>query len=377
MHIPPTGGREEWPFVIQLPTHVDGDATSQHQDTFIPQDNRSRRTHVLPPSYYPTAVENEDSFVEYYLKATLRGLARGEWQTHEATLPIKLCERSTGPPLADWGLTRHAIRRSVATQKLIPGMEDALLSTAQRLRKFFHTSSVPDLFFRAEIDVPSTIQLEHLETMPFRIRIVPEWKQTSEILREVPQRIRLLKATLKIKQFCNTKCEGTLKTYEDSFHDKISVFLDRPPGAELVEVPFGEDQPSLDIGALSNLRFGFNGPMGHRLVNPSISPSFVTYNLKVTHTVGWTFVLSIAGEQIEIRSMRDLPLVILPPSGSRYNVKPPGAPPRSEAWIQPPTDEAPPPSFDEVIQHDQEGVRQNRALLERHGEASGSGSGAP
>ncbi|KAG9258019.1 uncharacterized protein F5Z01DRAFT_314398 [Emericellopsis atlantica] len=376
VHIPPTGGREEWPFLIRLPTHVDDEVACQNQDTFIPQSNSARRTHVLPPTYNATTINDKDSFVEYYLKATFRGFAQGRWQIDDAILPVRLCARSEGPPLADWGLTRYTTRRSVTTQKLVPGMEDTLLSTSQRLRKFFHTSSVPALWFRAEVDAPTRIQLENPKTVPFRIRVVPEWDKTSEILQNVPQNIRLLRATLKIKQFCEIKCEGTLKTYEDSFFDKISMVLNDPGSAKLREVPFGEELSSLDLGQLANLKVGFNGPMGRPRISTSISPSFMTYNLKVRHSLGWTIALEIGGEECEIRNSRDFPLVVLPPSASRYDVEPDGSPPRSDSWIQPPTGEAPPPSFDEVVKQDQKEVRESLTRLENHGEASGTGPSA-
>jgi len=375
VHIPPGGGPEEWLFLIRLPTYVDDEVAFQHQDTFIPQRNSARRTHVLPPTYHATTSDGKDSFVEYYLKATFRGFAQDQWQIYEAILPIRLCARSEEPPLADWGLTRYTFRRSLTSQKMVPGMEDVLLSTSQRLRKLFHASSVPELCFRAEVDAPTRIQLENLATIPLRIRVVPEWDLTSQILRNVPQNIRLLRATLKIKQFCEVKCEGTRKTYEDVFFDKIPMLLNSSSrSAKPIEVPFGEELSSLDLGQLANLHIGFNGLMERPMANISISPSFVTYNLRVRHTLGWAIALGIGGEECVIRNGRDFPLVVLPPSAIPYHEEPAGSPPRRDSWIQPLNKETSPPSFDEAVEQHQKEVQGSLTAPENHGEASGAGS---
>ncbi|KAF5020006.1 hypothetical protein F66182_7971 [Fusarium sp. NRRL 66182] len=357
LHIEVNQDEQAWPFAITLPRYVDPrHLEGEAQDhSYLPVEARD---HELPPTYTLPSSGRTEGFVEYVLEAHLRTSRQGHCDYYEARLPLSVINLDPNPPIADFGLIRSRNLRCIASYRLVPGMGDAKLSFSQKMKQSLGTSSVPDIRFSLDVDVPTVIQLDNPTPIPFKLRAVPDWTRTSEVIQDVPQNIKLVDVSLWLATQIDIICAGTFYSHTkyktQEFNLGVSTAL-RKANRDML-IPCTSDAPSIDIGEMINLRVGPLSPGHTRLY-----PTFTTYNIKVTHRLRWSVTCQIADERFEASGAVHLKLI--PPSDERRrpdeNPLPVGdeeiaavearpSQQRSESWIRPPAEEEAPPSFAEA-----------------------------
>ncbi|KAF5564211.1 hypothetical protein FPHYL_4831 [Fusarium phyllophilum] len=371
LHIENGGDEQTWPFAITLPKYVDPrrlQGGSQDQ-SFLPL---GAIDHVLPSTYTLRALGNTEGFIEYFVKATLRVTGQGRIDMTEATFPFNVINLSPDPPVANFGLRGSRNRQTMSSYRLVPGMEDVKLSFSQKMKQSFSTSSVPELVYDLLVDVPTVIQLENPTPIPFKLRVVPDWDGTSEIIKRVPQKVKLSSVSIRIVSSTEVICEGTMFPHRKEKREEIDLCaesaISRLQGD--IYIPYKDEGPPIDIGNLICLRLEQLRPGSpHR---PSrltkLNPTFTTYNIRHSHRLSWKVVGEIAGERFS--ALGAVSLKILMPSdergrlGQKASVQRAetepvfdGAPgssqlQRNEPWIQPPDEDDAPPSFTEVVEED-------------------------
>ncbi|KAF5667334.1 hypothetical protein FHETE_6037 [Fusarium heterosporum] len=366
LHIEEFGNEQAWPFAITLPEYVDPKYV-QGQDqkaSFLPL---NKADHVLPSTFTLDTNGSTEAFVEYFLKATVRLTGQGKTKWPEAILPFKVRNLSLDPPRADFGLKGSKSWKYVTSYRLIPGMEEAKLSFSQKMKQSFSTSSVPEFQFHLLVDVPTVIQLDNPNPIPFRLKAVPDWTKTSEVLKDIPQQLKLTWVDIRIAINTEVKCEGTWSSHEKLKREEVNLSvmsaLFRP--MQSLYIPCSDEAPPLDIGKLIDLRLGYlapgNGPSGYRF-----TPSFTTYNIHHSHKLNWAIKGSVAGDHFGATGT--VGLTLLMPSDERgytdqqdpeiggeaggESEAGPSRLQRNESWIQPPDEDDAPPSFTEVMKED-------------------------
>jgi hypothetical protein len=253
----------------------------------------------------------------------------------------------------------------VASQRLVPGMEGSELSVKDKMKKFFQTSSVPAFRFQLEIGLPTIIQLEppglthqiHTKPIAVMLRVLPNWKTSSEILRDTPQKVRLASLQLSLESTTEGRADGNSGVHKDDTRKKVDMVA---PNSKLsladpIYIPSSADLPPLNVGELINLRFGYHGPVGQRSpFSLNVYPSTETYNFRHTYMLEWEVKIEIAEEIAKIGGWSPVRVLdSIDPSGmyEQYTAAPsPNA--RSDSWIQPPPESDPPPSFTHVQEED-------------------------
>ncbi|KAF4998388.1 hypothetical protein FDECE_11815 [Fusarium decemcellulare] len=357
LHI--AGDEHVWPFVMTIPQYVD----PQHLDcntkidTNVPFDTRD---HILPSTFKLDDFRRNEAFIEYFLQATLKISRKGNIETVSARLPFRVTNMSPKPPIVDFELKRSISSGSVSSYRLVPGMEDAKLSLSQKMKQSLSTASVPEFAFNLQVDAPRLLQLSNPDPVPFRLRAIPDWHRTSDSMRDVPQKIKLLSLSVQIATDTDIIFERSPSPY--NLHESYEVDLRfmkaiRARGKE-VFIPCADESTPIDVGRLSNLRLGPPGSVypDTRLHGQfSLHSTFTTYNIRQSHRLLWKVCVEIAGEKFDVSGSQAVTL--LTPSDERG----PGPEPelnrgRHEDWIQPPEEE-PPPSFEQVQKEDLAAMR--------------------
>ncbi|KAF5250812.1 hypothetical protein FANTH_4084 [Fusarium anthophilum] len=372
LHIENGGDEQTWPFAITLPQYVDPrrlQGGSQDQ-SFLPL---GATDHILPSTYTLRALGNTEGFIEYFVKATLRVTGQGRIDMTEATFPFNIINLNPDPPIANFWLRGSRSRQTMSSYRLVPGMEDAKLSFSQKMKQSFSTSSVPELVYNLLVDVPTVVQLDNPTPIPFKLRVVPDLNATSEIIKEVPQKVKLSSVSIRIVSSTEVICEGTLFPHTKEKREEIDLCVEsaisRIQGD--IYIPYTDEGPPLDVGDMIGLRLEQYRPGSpHR---PSrlakLSPTFTTYNIRHSHRLSWKVIGEIAGERFS--ALGAVSLKILMPSDERGRLAEKGSVPRAEtetafngapgpsqlqrneSWIQPPDEDDAPPCFTEVVMEDQ------------------------
>lgn len=346
LHIP-AGEAQTWPFAIMLPTHVESGAGGAYQEeSYLPLG--AGLAHELPATFagYDTggmwSNTKLEAFVEYCLVARLVSKSKGVADRHDSILPLFVRSVAPHPPIIDFNQGVISTTGSVSSQRLIPGMEDAKLSFSQKTKKLFNASSVPTFNFRLEVQVPRVLQLDNLSKIPFLLRVVPNWELTSDIIRDVPQKVKLTTLLIEIKAVTEIVCEGTFSPHYGSYKNALCITSSQVKNCI---VPSTNDAPAADVGRPFEGRIRTGIPDG-------LHPDFTTFNIRHDHYMAWEIGLEIAGEKYEASSRTGV--VILPPSDTRAGsyLAPPVEGSAPDAWIQPPTEQEPPPSFADVKRED-------------------------
>jgi hypothetical protein len=373
LHIESGSDEQAWPFAITLPQYVDPTYVQgeRQKESFLPL---GAADHVLPSTFSLVTSGSTQAFVEYFLKATLVVTGQGHVERPEATLPFVVQNRSPDPPRADFGFKASKNRQSVSTYRLIPGMEDAKLSFSQKMKKSFGTSSVPTFLFDLLVDVPTIIQLDNPNPIPFRIHVIPDWKTTSEVIKDIPQQVKLLSVSIRVVASTEILCEGTFSPHDKLKNQETDLCIMTALGGLTrdMNIPCTEESSPIDIGELIDLRLGHSTPgfpTHHGPVHAHFSPSFTTYNIRHSHKLNWAIKGEIAGEHFG--GAGTVALKLLMPSDDRAGLDQKGsivraendlrseAGPsrlqRNESWIQPPNEDDAPPSFNQVVREDAKG----------------------
>ncbi|KAM0355037.1 hypothetical protein ACHAPU_000887 [Fusarium lateritium] len=364
LHIEESGNEQAWPFAITLPKYVDPKyVQGQNQkESYLPL---GKADHVLPSTFTLMSNGSTEGFVEYFLKATLRLTGQGKTKWPEATLPFKVRSLSSDPPRAGFGLKGSKSWKCVTSYRLIPGMEEAKLSFSQKMKQSFSTSSVPEFQFHILVDVPTIIQLDNPNPIPFRLQVVPDWDKTSEIIKDVPQQVKLTFVDIRIPISTEVKCDGTWSSHEKVKREEVNLCImdDLFKHTKDLYIPCSDESSPLDIGELIDLRLGQlgpgNGPSGYRF-----TPSFTTYNIHHSHRLNWSIKGLVAGDHFGASGT--VGLTLLMPTDEREHMNQedpviggdaeveieagPSRLQRNESWIKPPDEDDAPPSFTEVVQ---------------------------
>jgi hypothetical protein len=231
-------------------------------------------------------------------------------------LPIELRTYSQDPPIINFKPKLSLRRCMISSQRLLPGMEKARLSGSQKLKKFFGSSSVPDLVFMVEAKVPTVLQLENPNALPFGLRIVPRREETSKAIQDVLQQVTLTDASLKIIADIEVMTDGMLGPETSGTSTEMDLYIWKSLAAVKafdLQIPYGAKSSFLDLGERINLRVGHKGAIGVKFSEPyHISPSQVTYNIRQKHRLRWDIRGVIAGEQFEAWGLEKI--TVLPES---------------------------------------------------------------
>lgn len=362
IHVPP-GGQQPLmaPFAIEIPTHVPHALSGSEQASFLPLDAASVAEQRLPSTMSaPSRHSRLEAFVEYFLEAKLHikgGMERS------ATLPIVVRDYVDGPPITSNRTKSSGQLCSLSSPRLLPGMQDVELSTKDKMKMIFGTSSVPRYGFRLEVGAPTVVQLGHPDPISFTLRAVPDWKYASEGVVGVPQKIWMRDMHMTLTSSTMAMTAGTWGNYDLDSDDKIDIPIDRAFAASALQgkkiiIPCTDEWPPMDLGKDLGFRLGYSGSTGVWKRAPGlvdvVCPTTKTYNFQISHVLSWEIVLDVVGKEIRVRGRQAVE--ILPsvrPQGESYAVPPPEQDlPRSESWIQPPAEGDAPPSFTQVQKED-------------------------
>ncbi|KAJ5336109.1 uncharacterized protein N7506_004131 [Penicillium brevicompactum] len=297
LHLPE--GSDEtlnWPFQVTIPTQPAERIRNslQHPQPF------------LSGSFYSNPDQDGSQCkVEYSLTAILR-YKFGRDREHKAIWPINI--RHIVPECQD----RYAVRawrsqKSLRSQRLLPGMDNASLSLKQGFKKFLHTSSVPKLFYDAEITIPCVIQLDDPQPLPVSLQIVPCRDQTTEIIKDTPQEFKINWINLLIHRHTEHNAQ---KHHPERLHDKpvehsetmmldtglqrLSHNMDSP-----LTISTGKLNEPVHLGNTFQLTFSPKGlSSGTKPLTPlaKIYPEFNTYRISHKNSFEWQVCVSVAGE---------------------------------------------------------------------------------
>ena len=352
LHIPEDGTAQEWPFSFTIPIHPAPPPASENPwvGTFLPASPLCEASPILPMSLQHTSPSMKiEGLVEYYLEAELKlpsDTGKGR-EGIKSTVPFFLRNFSLEPPVTDFQLNRDSFDRQTKSRRLVPDMSRRHSSASQKVKTLFSAPPVPNLAYRVEVDAPQVIQLENTNFTPFRVRVVPRWDETSVILRDVPQTVKLTHLSLAITGDLVGRSDPNIVTLQ---LDRSLALLEQP-----LEIPFVEDSEApYDVGTAAKLTFGIQGlvTLGQTSFSGKLCPTFTAPGVQIRHRLTYILRGEIAGERFEVEPNRPLPIKVLLPSDPGPNRRrSQGTQAQDTSWIRPPDDyelEHPPPSFAEV-----------------------------
>lgn len=222
IHVPSSAEPASWEFAIEIPTRPSPRAVvSEMKDpeaSYLPLNAGSVAKYPLPSSFATKGHRGNtrfDAYVEYHLEATLvqQGSGRHGGDSITAMLPIRILAPPMPYPLTDFDLRRRSAQFAASSYRLVPGMETVDLTFKQKSKKFFGSSKVPMFGFTLQYDSPGVIQLGNPTAIPFRVRVVPDGRRTSEVLQGVPQVVTLSSLDLVLKADTNVIAPGTFSPH--------------------------------------------------------------------------------------------------------------------------------------------------------------------
>lgn len=325
IHIDDSGNGQEWPFTITVPSGPDPASVvfeNKQKFSYLPLGQRDITSHPLPPVFFTKGVfinTGYQCFVEYFLEAELCVEAAGGGKKAErATLPISVLAQPTTDSVSD-ELVRRSFLCRISTYRFTQAEGSGSLSFGQRTREFFGSAKVPQLVFSLQVEHPTSVQVDDPRTIPFRLLILPEPFQTSEVIRDTPREVVLTGMTFEIRARTDMMCASIVHPHTANqtrkFGFDIKSAIERR--AEPIVLPEGEKAEPLDIAELLDLRISEAAPLGMRPFSRRkgrLYPSFTTYNIKHTHKLRWTLSVSAAGEATEVSD--EIDITLLPSPGS-------------------------------------------------------------
>lgn len=208
IHVPSSSEPVSWEFAIEIPTRPSPRAVASEikdpEACYLPLTTANTGEHPLPSSFSTSGRRGNtrfEAYVEYHLEATLnqQGSSSHGSDSLTATLPIRVRGPPMPYPLTDFDLRRRSAQFAASSYRLVPGMEAAELTFKQKSKKFFGSSSVPMFGFTLQYDSPGVVQLDNPAPVPFRVRVVPDGRRTSEVIQGVPQVVTLSSLELVLK----------------------------------------------------------------------------------------------------------------------------------------------------------------------------------
>lgn len=355
LHIEQGGEPATWPFAIDIPRFVDpalaqrsGEPQEASYEPLGRDDRPLPETFAFEDAGFTSSV---DAYVEYYLEARLSIFHKGWSRARDAIFPVVLATPRSEPPVADFDVRPQRCFNldKFLSHRLVPGCENMRLSSSQKVKRFFHSRQVPCLAIEYTVEAPSIIQLDNPTPVPFFLRARPRWDMTSEILREIPQKIRVDYVRVEIVSHTEAKAMGSLSAHSASGSSRVTLGRYSHVNDRQAHLPFLPDDPPLNIGELMDLKIGHGRRFGTGL-SGRLYADFTAFNIKhCHHQMKWSVHLSIAGEEAEITVTRQVK--ILPASGGSEGVGGADPPPppfvarRRESWVVPPPESEAPPAY--------------------------------
>lgn len=310
-----SGGSDgSWPFIITLPKYVDPKAIDaagiEQKRSYLPLSPDAVAAQPIPPSFNESR-NTLGGFVEYYLQAKIEFVyskgfftGRAKTKSHEAIMPLQV--EYVSPPITDFHLERHVISEHISSPRLAPGMRDTRLSWSQKTKRVFGSSKIPRLFFKIHLDIPTALQLESENSVPFKVGLEPIWSSTSDDIRHVPQEFTLKSLVVRIKPVTELRMTSRSVTYARKPMDIIAEDRVGSLGAniyvQLLAADTYEDPEIVNVGKLMN--FSLNREAISRIAmqpqGMKLYPSFTTYNISHQYQLSWELRGEIAGEKIQV-----------------------------------------------------------------------------
>lgn len=345
----------EFPFAVTIPTHPSRQLSREADlNSFLPTDVASVTTQLLPPSYASYHHHNE-GYVEYWLEAQLTpgpGTNNKAVTPAHSTQPILLGAPRTLEPAPRMVKTCSSPPHSITSYKLIPEMDQVELTLKQKSKQFFHASSVPTLSYSIHMGLPVAMQLQAHESIPLTLRLSPTASGTSDDVRKITQKATINHITIHLKKYTVIRAGEHFfgGPRERSMSDTVDLHFGRAlnslPTPMVVDInPDGE---RIDLGAFFDIRLselGFcsgNGRLAANWYVPPITPSFTTYNMKVTHALKVTISVTVCGKEHSDTFRFDTRIMPSPAASLKLQPRPSSAA-QNEAGPAP-------PSFTEAMQ---------------------------
>ncbi|VUC21039.1 unnamed protein product [Clonostachys rosea] len=378
-----SGSYESWPFTLTLPTHADSrclpvSVKENEKFSFVPFNDVP-----LPASFAGTSSsQNKEGFIEYYIRAEMQLHAQG---TATAVKHVRIERYNPGPPV-QMRMNLSNTFHTVQGDSLVPGYSRDQLTTSQRFKKMFSSASVPKFALTLQTWFPMTLQMDQSSHVPIKLRVVPKWDKTSEILQNVLQTCRLKTLDIEIQTLVTIRCDGTSNPHDAEWKwcTKLQGSRQLLQSDTPVEIPFGRDSEPLDVGEVLNLQMKTTKDRreGMTFNVQQLYPEFTTYNIRTKHRLKGTVEIKVADKVITAEINRDIK--VFPPADPTCGPPVPAidqnARVASSTWIQPPPPYEEPPSFEGLHAMDQHGSESHRRVEKVESISSAvlpDGTGAP
>jgi hypothetical protein len=328
LHIQRTPDPDEnrWRFAIDIPTHTDASFLRPHplgKASYLPLLLADR--HALPPSFDlgsngVAAPRRGSAAVEYYLEAIMT--APSSSKPIVARMPVQLRCESSPFPITDFDIKLHSRQSyTIASPRLLPADKQSTKpSIGYKVGNMLRLTKAPRLTFCLEVSVPSVLQTENPYQIPFEMRAVPQWMDTSECIAKVPHTISIEKITIAIRStssimgIASSAVSPVPVVREDQFVTKIILAEYMKPQnvnqtntqgnpsktsllaeglsshGNFLTLPIDEDTAPLDLGEL----------LQHSQNDINV-PTFITYNIKRTYELEWKMSLEVGGETLKVK----------------------------------------------------------------------------
>jgi hypothetical protein len=273
--------------------------------------------------------------------------------TQTATLPLALRAPSTEKPITEFKMKSRSVPIIIKTLRLLPEHATEKPVARKQMKSFFRPSKVPQYAFTLKVDYPTVVQLDHPESWPMRISIIPDLrssKTTMDLANGLPD-VRVVGMSVSL---CSTTTVQAPTTFSSTESDKEHEYhfsfrkLFEPsqytiPVGKLEDLKAGVKEsdpfdaeaarsekmshfypsytppddpttssnvtptPVLDLTPLLQLRLtrthsSAQGLKSAQFERPLI-PTFSTYNINVKYKIRWKLEIECAGQKDDISNL--------------------------------------------------------------------------
>lgn len=335
LHISVDGRDQLWPFAVNLPTHVDlsalGSGVTQDQ-SYLSLYTVDLLTHRLPPTFSTERYQylsGMSAFVEYFLQAELETSSRGF--ATDAILPFKMLHVNSEPLNLGPCLQISRYTRAISSHGLISGGTN--VETVRQISNLPGSSKEPHLVLDIQVQIPTVLQLNSPDPVPFSVLAVPDLTKSSDGVQYSSQEVCITHIAMHIVAKTEVKClsrktarQADIQTQidlcaEDAYRQyggTLFIPWGRPTSEENGRVSPRESSEPLNVGEKIGLRLGRR---------QDLYVTFQTYNIQHTHHLKWEMTVQIAGKNFELFG-KDIVQILASPELER-----------SMEWIRPPSEE--------------------------------------
>ena len=348
-------GQHAWPFSITIPEHPTPNFASRGDD-FDPaagflwtKDSRTKQEtdvskHRLPTIMYyfdhsSWSGKKIEAYIEYVLFA--------ESTRAKASVPLYVRRRSVPSPITDYAMQLRSFSQETKTLKLLPEYSENSPPVGTKLKSMLRPSKTPKYSYSVMVAYPATIQLEHPKPLPFKIYLVPNVDpQRTTIsadngkLDGLPN-VTITSMEVKLNSYLHIRCPGSFSEHDATKHHTCVVGgrgVTTPIIVPVIQSPDSKPDQSEKVTAIvstnpfttsskeatipsSALDLGthFSLFLGARSLKREVFPTFSTYNIFVSHTLGWKINFACAGETHGVSG--EPQVTVLPPSEEQEEIK--------------------------------------------------------